>query len=284
MNNDGLICMAVTWAVAALAGIFAAAMLMVLGGWTFMQGAFVGVLVFLVGGAFLAVTMCRPLPRPGTVHPAQRALTPAAPAHTVAEAVGVPAGTSTAAAAPAPVAAAAGAAPAAPAAAVEAPAPVAPPPAAPAAAAPAATPAKAAAKPAKAAAKPAAKAAKPAAKAAAQRAEAAAPAAPARPAPAAAPSGPSRPRALKAARKGGPDDLKMIKGVGPKLETMLHGMGIFHFDQIAAWTDSELAWVDENLEGFKGRASRDNWIPQAQTLAAGGQTEFSKRVGEGEVY
>nr|MCU0912048.1 fused NADH-quinone oxidoreductase subunit E/endonuclease [Paracoccaceae bacterium] len=96
--------------------------------------------------------------------------------------------------------------------------------------------------------------------------------------------GPARPKALKAARKGGPDDLKMIKGVGPKLEAMLHGMGIFHFDQIAAWTDMELAWVDDNLEGFKGRASRDNWIPQARTLASGGQTEFSTRVGKGEVY
>ena len=279
MNNDGLICTAVTWAVAALAGVLSAAMLMVLGGWTFMQGAFVGVLVFLVGGALLAWTMCRPLPRPGAAHPAQRALTPAGPAHTVAEAVGARAGTTTAAAAAAT-----------PAAAAEAAAPAAPPPAPSPAPAPAAAakPAKAAAKPAKAAAKPAAKpaakAAKPAAKAAAKPAEAAAPAAPAKPARAAKPSGPSRPKALKAARKGGPDDLKMIKGVGPKLETMLHGLGIFHFDQIAAWTASELAWVDDNLEGFKGRASRDNWIPQAQTLAAGGQTEFSKRVGEGEGY
>ncbi|MEM8698080.1 MAG: fused NADH-quinone oxidoreductase subunit E/endonuclease, partial [Pseudomonadota bacterium] len=76
------------------------------------------------------------------------------------------------------------------------------------------------------------------------------------------------PKMMEAARAEGPDDLKQIKGVGPKMEIMLNGMGIFHFDQIAAWTDAELAWVDDNLEGFKGRASRDEWIAQAKALAA----------------
>lgn len=72
------------------------------------------------------------------------------------------------------------------------------------------------------------------------------------------------------------DDLKMIKGVGPKLEDMLNGMGFYHFHQIAAWGPEEVAWVDDNLEGFKGRVSRDDWVPQAQTLASGGSTEFSE--------
>lgn len=93
-----------------------------------------------------------------------------------------------------------------------------------------------------------------------------------------------KPQMLDAARDGGPDDLKQIKGIGPKLEKMLHGMGVFHFDQVAAWTDRELAWVDQNLEGFKGRASRDEWVSQAKTLAAGGATEFSNRVKDGDVY
>lgn len=109
-----------------------------------------------------------------------------------------------------------------------------------------------------------------------------------KPEPTPAPSGEvsdsDKPEMLSAAREGGPDDLKMIKGIGPKLEQMLHGMGIYHFDQIAKWTDRELAWVDANLEGFKGRASRDEWIPQAKTLAAGGETEFSGRVKDGDVY
>ena len=93
-----------------------------------------------------------------------------------------------------------------------------------------------------------------------------------------------KPAGLDGPRDGGADDLKMIKGVGPKLEQMLNGMGFYHFDQIAGWSASEVAWVDENLPGFKGRVSRDNWIDQAKTLAAGGETDFSKRVEDGGVY
>jgi predicted flap endonuclease-1-like 5' DNA nuclease len=113
-------------------------------------------------------------------------------------------------------------------------------------------------------------------------AEPAAPAPTPTPAPAASADG--TPEFLSAAREGGPDDLKQIKGVGPKLETTLHGMGIFHFDQIASWGPKEQAWMDDNLAGFKGRATRDEWVPQAKTLAAGGATEFSKKVDKGGVY
>lgn len=112
--------------------------------------------------------------------------------------------------------------------------------------------------------KTAAKAAKPAAKA---EAKAVAPAKPAE-APAAA-AKPKKPRGLKAPRKAGADDLKVIKGIGPKLETLLHSLGFFHFDQIAAWTEAELAWVDDNLEGFKGRAVREDWVGQARALIGG---------------
>lgn len=92
---------------------------------------------------------------------------------------------------------------------------------------------------------------------------------------------PVRPAGLAAPREGGADDLKRIRGVGPKLEPLLHALGFYHFDQIANWTAAELAWVDENLEGFRGRASRDDWIGQARLLAAGGD---SPRVDHGEVY
>ncbi|MFU8778225.1 MAG: NADH:ubiquinone oxidoreductase [Roseovarius sp.] len=94
----------------------------------------------------------------------------------------------------------------------------------------------------------------------------------------------TRPAALSAARGGVADDLKQIKGVGPKLEELCHELGFYHFDQIAGWSAAEVAWVDENLKGFKGRVSRDNWVEQAKTLAAGGETEFSKRVAKGGVY
>jgi len=79
-----------------------------------------------------------------------------------------------------------------------------------------------------------------------------------------------KPKALKAARKGKADDLKLILGIGPKLELLCHSLGFFHFDQIAEWTPAEIAWVDENLEGFKGRVTRDRWVAQAKILAAGG--------------
>lgn len=94
----------------------------------------------------------------------------------------------------------------------------------------------------------------------------------------------TRPEALSGPRGGEADDLKMIKGVGPKLETMLHELGFYHFDQIAHWSPAEVAWVDQNLKGFKGRVSRDNWVEQAKTLASGAETEFSKRASSSGMY
>lgn len=99
-----------------------------------------------------------------------------------------------------------------------------------------------------------------------------------------APVAQARPAALTAARAGGADDLKRIKGIGPKMEETCNALGFYHFDQIAAWTEAEVAWVDDNLTGFKGRVTRDNWVEQAKLLAEGKDTEFSKRVDKGDVY
>jgi NADH-quinone oxidoreductase subunit E len=205
-NTEGLICAAVSWGVALVAGAIAAAVLMVLGGWTLLQAAFVGLIVFIALGALLSLTMCRPLGPPAS----QTASKPAR-AHAPAAAPAAPA----AAPAPAP--------------------------------APAPEPA---------------------------------------PAPAAAEtSGPgTRPAALDGPREGGADDLKRIKGIGPKLEKLCNSLGFWHFDQIAEWTPDEVAWVDQNLEGFKGRVTRDSWVAQARLLASGGETEFSQRVDKGDVY
>ncbi|HQY45114.1 MAG TPA: NADH-quinone oxidoreductase subunit E [Paracoccaceae bacterium] len=126
------------------------------------------------------------------------------------------------------------------------------------------------------AAKPAAKPAEPAAKAAPQpkpvKAKAATPAAAKLADVPAAPAKPKKPRGLKAPRKAGADDLKIIKGIGPKLEALLHSLGFYHFDQLAGWTEAELAWVDDNLDGFKGRAVREDWVGQARALI-GGKTQ-----------
>ncbi len=92
------------------------------------------------------------------------------------------------------------------------------------------------------------------------------------------------PPTLGAARGDAADDLKRIKGVGPKLEASLNALGIFHFDQIAAWSDSDVDWADEKFGGRLRRVRRDDWVAQARILADGGDTEFSKKVDKGDYY
>lgn len=77
----------------------------------------------------------------------------------------------------------------------------------------------------------------------------------------------ARPAALASPRGGAADDLKRIRGVGPKLEKALNAAGFWHFDQIAGWSAAELAWVDEQVQGVRGRATRDDWVGQAKRLA-----------------
>lgn len=91
---------------------------------------------------------------------------------------------------------------------------------------------------------------------------------------------PARPKGLAGARSGKADNLQMVSGVGPKLEKTLHGLGFFHFDQIANWTRDEVAWVDEHLR-FKGRIDREEWIPQCKLLAEGDMDKFNKLYGTG---
>ena len=91
----------------------------------------------------------------------------------------------------------------------------------------------------------------------------------------------AKPDMLTAPREGKADDLQIILGIGPKLEALLHSLGVFHFAQIAAWSDDNLRWVDHHLEGFKGRASRDRWIAQAKVLAAGGTAQDAERAQKG---
>ncbi|GAB5469041.1 MAG: hypothetical protein Kilf2KO_20710 [Rhodospirillales bacterium] len=77
----------------------------------------------------------------------------------------------------------------------------------------------------------------------------------------------TRPVGLEAPRGGKADDLKTIKGIGPANEENLHGLGIYHFDQVAGWSEAEAAWVGSFLS-FPGRIEREEWIAQAKALAA----------------
>lgn len=220
-TSGKLTCAITCWGIAALFGVVIGAVLMAMGGWMFMQAAFMGAVGFVVLGLVLSLTLCRDLPSLAEVNGVSAEPAPTAPAVAPRAA---PTMMDTLKPAPSP-----------------APEP-APAPKAEAAPSPA-------------------------------------------PAPAAAPTGDGvKPAALSAARDGGADDLKRIKGVGPKLEKMCNTLGFYHFDQIAAWTADEVAWVDQNLTGFKGRVSRDDWVSQAKLLATGGETEFSKKVDKGDVY
>ena len=81
----------------------------------------------------------------------------------------------------------------------------------------------------------------------------------------------------------GSDDLKLLRGVGPKLEEKLHAAGVTSFDHIAGWGASEIAEMDEKLS-FKGRIERDGWVEQAKQLAEGEETDFAKRAKKDGIY
>lgn len=139
-----------------------------------------------------------------------------------------------------------------------------PEPAPPVVTAPAPAPAKPAVEPAKVAATPVATTPKPSLKPAA-KVEAA-------PAPAGQPK--------IAAAVGEPDNLRLIKGVGPKLNTLLNNLGVTRFDQIAGWKEAEITEVDQYLENFAGRITRDAWIDQAKYLAKDDIAGFEKKYGK----
>ncbi|TIT84813.1 MAG: NADH-quinone oxidoreductase subunit E, partial [Mesorhizobium sp.] len=75
------------------------------------------------------------------------------------------------------------------------------------------------------------------------------------------------------------DDLKLISGVGPKIEGVLHSLGIYTFAQVSAWRKAEREWVDGYLN-FRGRIERDDWAKQAKALAKGGVAEYIRVFGK----
>jgi len=78
------------------------------------------------------------------------------------------------------------------------------------------------------------------------------------------------------------DDLKRVKGIGAVIEKTLHSLGIYQFQQVADFTEENISWVDNHIS-FPGRIQREEWVSQAKKLAAGKETEFSKKVDKGEV-
>jgi predicted flap endonuclease-1-like 5' DNA nuclease len=102
------------------------------------------------------------------------------------------------------------------------------------------------------------------------------PAAKAAPKPKAAkPAGPER---LKAPRKGTADNLKDIEGIGPAMEKLVNSLGFYHFDQIASWSDADVALVDAEMKTFRGRITRDKWVSQAKIIVTEGLEAFRERA------
>jgi predicted flap endonuclease-1-like 5' DNA nuclease len=89
------------------------------------------------------------------------------------------------------------------------------------------------------------------------------------------PAGPER---LTAPRKGKADDLKEIEGIGPAMEKLVNSMGFYHFDQIAKWSDADVALVDTEMKTFKGRITRDKWVAQAKIIVTEGLEAFRIRA------
>jgi predicted flap endonuclease-1-like 5' DNA nuclease len=82
------------------------------------------------------------------------------------------------------------------------------------------------------------------------------------------------------AHPGAPDDLTVIKGLGPKAAAQLHSLGISRYAQIAGLTESQAAALDARMGTFKGRIARDRWIEQARYLAAGDRAGFEATFGK----
>lgn len=75
------------------------------------------------------------------------------------------------------------------------------------------------------------------------------------------------------------DNLQLLKGVGPKMVGLLNGLGVTSFQQIADWTDADVAAIDPQLGAFQGRIGRDNIVDQAGYLARGDKAGFEAKYG-----
>jgi predicted flap endonuclease-1-like 5' DNA nuclease len=71
-----------------------------------------------------------------------------------------------------------------------------------------------------------------------------------------------------------------MKGLGPKAQATLAELGVTRFDQIAAWSDADVARIDAGMGAFKGRIVRDRWVEQARYLAADDVTGFEAVFGK----
>ncbi len=89
----------------------------------------------------------------------------------------------------------------------------------------------------------------------------------------------AKPPVLAAPRNGAPDDLTLIESISQMQQTTLYALGVFHFEQIAAWTPEHIAWVDQYLR-LRGRIDDEEWLEQAEDLAQGGPAAARRALEE----
>jgi predicted flap endonuclease-1-like 5' DNA nuclease len=86
-----------------------------------------------------------------------------------------------------------------------------------------------------------------------------------------APSAPSRDIAAPPARSEptaatAPDDLQMIRGVGPTISRRLNEQGITTYRQLASMSEAEVGALADKIRIARGRVSRDDWVGAAAAL------------------
>lgn len=79
---------------------------------------------------------------------------------------------------------------------------------------------------------------------------------------------------------GPPDNLRLLKGVGPKMVAQLNEFGITRFDQLAGLTETEVALLDKRMGAFQGRIARDRLAEQARYLERGDKDGFEAKFGK----
>lgn len=92
----------------------------------------------------------------------------------------------------------------------------------------------------------------------------------------------NKPLVMSFPKPTGKDNLKKIKGIDNAIETDLNSLGIYHFDQIASWSNKNCDWVEAFLLQ-PGCAKQNQWVEQAKILKSGKETIYSQKVENGEI-
>lgn len=69
------------------------------------------------------------------------------------------------------------------------------------------------------------------------------------------------------------DDLTKIDGIGPFIAKKLNDIGIYSYEQIAAFDEAQIEQVTKDIQFLPGRIDKDNWVGQASNLSYSGEED-----------